>query len=483
MPSRKEVDKRQRKWVSLDDHVRKETADLEGGYIHLPKGVEMFKPDAGSHKVDVMPFLAGKDNPGAGEGYEYFQRKVKIHQIPAPGGSVRKILCRNSIDLNKKCAVCECREDKKDDEKLFKDLRPKDRVIYLVNDRPGKKDVKWKVFEHHAKNRGVGLAELMLDQLNKLLDKGIKRPFGLASGYNVVFTVKSQSMEGGSKYNAVTRVDLEKRDYDYPDELLDEAPCLDEMLPDPGYDEVWSLLDPGHLDEDDDEPRPTKDDDRDDEPRSRTRTKDEDGDDEPRSRAKDDDPPPDFEKGDEVTFELRGKDYTGTIVKMRGSLADVEVEGRERPFAVDIEDLRQAKDAKEDRWRTRKADDDDNGDGKVTADDYDVKEGDIVNYQDEEVDVVAVSKDGTEVTVRKIDGERIKGVSPKDLRPLDNTKDKKSSKKNKDEEEPRKNRENSNEGRGKPSSEREGRRRRDDEPLEEDEPPRRRREESTRTRR
>ncbi len=108
---------------------------------------------------------------------------------------------------------------------------------------------------HYNKKKGFG------EQLVALLDEEAvdDEKFCVADeeeGKTLKMTVEEESFPGG-KYFVVSRMDLLARDYVYPDDICDKAPCLDDCLIEPDYDDLWKMLN-GEAGGDDDEPTAKK---------------------------------------------------------------------------------------------------------------------------------------------------------------------------------------------------------------------------------
>lgn len=258
MTTRKDRDKKAAKRVSMAEWAKKQGQSGEGSCIRPPDGVGFTstnKLSLGVVKLDFLPYKVGKNNPNADEGMEHFEREYQNHWVPTPNGN-RSFACRKAC-FGKRCAVCDwlVKNGGSADPELVQGLRPKRRHLWLVNAKPG--DVKnpdIKILETNHQNRGTGFAELMADAV-ATLDEGTE-PFALENGYTAVLRVVEQTMgQGRGKYNGVTRIDLKPHSYDYPADLLDELPCLDDCIVDPGYDEVMALLEPGAAEDDDETSR------------------------------------------------------------------------------------------------------------------------------------------------------------------------------------------------------------------------------------
>jgi len=217
----------------------KEQDRSEATCVKLPEGVEPYKLTPGVHQVDFMPYAVGEGNPAADEGMEHFERKYDAHRIPTPTGH-RLFACRQNT-FHRKCAACHflLQQGGSADQELVKKLRVTTRHLWLVNDKPGDPKNPLKVFDSNHFNKGMGFGEMMKDAITavpKYVDFT-----DLKKGFTLQLTVKEQTAPG-MKFNAVTRIDFLPRDYSYPQSSLEKAPCLDDMLVDPGYDAVRDLL-------------------------------------------------------------------------------------------------------------------------------------------------------------------------------------------------------------------------------------------------
>lgn len=241
MPSERERRKEQARKTSATEWAKSQTKGFEATAVKLPEGIEFYKLEVGTHAVDFMPFLAGKGNPRADEGFEHFEREYDAHRVPTPASTRPNLYCCSWTCFGRKCAVCDYlrHHANSGDPDLVKLLRATRRHLWLVNDKPGDADNPLKVFDSNHFNKGTGFGEMMADAINSV--PKYARFADLRKGMTLQLTVKELS-GGKFKYNAVTRIDFLSRDYDYPEEMLDRAPCLDAMLVEPKYATVAALL-------------------------------------------------------------------------------------------------------------------------------------------------------------------------------------------------------------------------------------------------
>lgn len=242
MMSKKDREKNKR--TVARDWAKKQDKGFEPMCVKLPDGITFFKLDRlGPIQVDFLCYKVGEGNPRADPGMEHFEREYQAHRIPTPTG-VRPFCCRKIF--GKPCAVCDwlVKNGSSADPDLVKRMRAVTRHLWVVNDKPGDPDNPLKVFDSGHYNKGIGFGEQMAEAIQCLGED--EDPFALEKGYTAHMTVKEQSFPG-VKYNGVTRIDFKRRAKDYPPDMIDKAPCLDECLADPGYDYVKQLLEQGDV--------------------------------------------------------------------------------------------------------------------------------------------------------------------------------------------------------------------------------------------
>lgn len=207
----------------------------EATCVKLPHKVEWYKLEVGRQIVDFMPFIAHVGNPRADEGWQHFEREYESHKIPLPNGQDGTYACLWKT-FKKKCPVCMYmnKHSSPDNKDLISKMKSKTRHLWLVNDKPGDKDILsgnkeivWKVLDsnHYNKKKGFGeqIAKAIID------DPYFADFWSLEGGYQAKMSIEEDSFMG-RKYNLMTRIDFVKRDYDYPKDLIYKAPCLDDML-------------------------------------------------------------------------------------------------------------------------------------------------------------------------------------------------------------------------------------------------------------
>lgn len=208
------------------------TGGFEPTAVKKPSGMENYRLDReGEHVFDIIPFIAGKGNHHADPGFEFFMRVYDVHKIPKPDGNSDSYCCLWS-EWKESCPVCKARRNLPEEEAGA--LRPQQRILFLVNDKPGKLKNPLKLLDTVMFNRKLGFGEQLKIAINATRGGG---DFAKLVGG---MTVKLQV--GNAKYRQVARIDLIPRDYDYPEDWLEKSPCLDEFIIKPQASVINTLL-------------------------------------------------------------------------------------------------------------------------------------------------------------------------------------------------------------------------------------------------
>jgi len=422
--TRREKERETQRRTSAKDWANEASKGFTPTAVQLPEGMDWFNVKSGDDgkanqmEVDFMPFLAGKGNPRADEGIEHFERTYHTHRIPTANGKSAVYCCLWEC-FAVKCPVCEWVNAHKEDsfgseaetdkhKKFISDIKAKMRHLWLVNNKPGDKSNKLRVFETNDWNKGMGFRELMVDAINSS-EKNADFS-SLKNGMTAIMTVKQQPAFGkGSKpYDAVTRIDFKARDYSYPSEMLKKNPCLDDMLI-PAmpaklkgkplveftkddwelcYEELKNRFANGGVDEDEGEKEERK-------PTSRGVDADDDGDTQERnkkSKKRQEEEDADADDSDVVDSDVADDDDAPPAKKGKKPAADDDDDDGNDSATVD-------------------SDTDD-----PTAKERGIKVGSKVKHKRHgKCDVLKVSGDGTSLTLEDEDGDEFSGIAPSEV--------------------------------------------------------------------
>ena len=326
------ADKRKERMVTAKERLAKHSTGFDRTSLKIPEGTNLFLPKKpGSYRLEILPYRVGKGNPVAEEGKLYYERTFFVHRGIGPNSDTYVCPAKTA---KKQCPICEHRaklaQDPDADEKLVKDLAPKERQLFLI-------------YDHADADRGVQLWDVSFHIFGKHLDKKIQNAddddrdayenFADSEDGMTVKVGASEESYGAGKFLEFADIEFKPRKTQLDPELFDHGVCLDDCVKMLGYDELKKILlqtgDSESEDEEDD-PKPKKKaakpaDDEDDEPAPKPKAKkppvkEEDEDEEPAPKKKtkqiqdeddaDDDPSAEslgFEVGDEVIHEDHGK--------------------------------------------------------------------------------------------------------------------------------------------------------------------------------
>jgi hypothetical protein len=200
------------------------------------EGLQFWWAEKGEHIIDIVPYIAGKNDPRNVEGDPTYVLDVEVHMNVGPMSD--KVVCLGQY--NKPCPICEeatrLNREGADWKTEIKPLRPSRRALYNVIVRDGG--------EHEKK--GVQILEIAHFFMERHLSKIAKDPRG---GGFVVF---SDPDDGKSISFERTGVGAENTGYDghrfvdridpITDKELDDAKCLDDLLDIKTYDEIYELF-------------------------------------------------------------------------------------------------------------------------------------------------------------------------------------------------------------------------------------------------
>lgn len=319
--------------------ARRWREEVRGGsnYLRLPEGVKMFIGKPGTFRLDFMSFVAGKGNPRAEPGELYFERTFFVHQGIGPNQDWH--LCAAGT-FKQPCPVCEHRAklsaDPDADEALIKSLARKERQLWIVKDLGNDPDcvLIWEVSYHL-------FGKQLKDKINNS-DEEDGYDFFADPVQGLTMRLALQQSDKG-KWTEVADIEFRTRRVQYDAEIVNEMPCLDDLLVATPYDKLKALFLQTEEAEKDDE---------DEEPRRRGVDRDE-SDEKPRKQAKG---RPDVSVGDVVGF--KGMRCEVVHVSGDGSSLVLEDENEVIHKAVGMDDLEELP-KKLESWKMKPEEEDD----------------------------------------------------------------------------------------------------------------------------
>jgi len=224
---REEVRKAQEESYTTKD----DSGKFKSVFRDIPGG--LWKCKEGSHSINILPFIAGKNNPNRSEGKPTYLLDIFIHT--KVGVNEDSYLCLNRTYKGKKdCPICEyqakLRKQEEYDEAEVKALSPTRRAVYNIQVLDDKKesdrvrvfDVSHYLFEKELIERAEGM-------------KGGRVLFAHPDEGKVITFKRRGKGPTDTKY---APFDFEPREEEITDELLDKVLCLDDYLIIPTYEEV-----------------------------------------------------------------------------------------------------------------------------------------------------------------------------------------------------------------------------------------------------
>jgi hypothetical protein len=250
MANKRQREQKERKRVSSTAAAKDRSQGYEETAVKYPDGFPQYKLEPGVHQIDIMPYIVGEDNPKADKGYECGDRLFTIHRIPTPDGKTYNHCCpAKSWAAMKSCPCCKLLAANPGSSDNPNPLYGQDRILYVVNDKPGKAKNPLKILNVAYRNRKQGFGE----QLTKAILSMSRRKgedifiYDLKEGYTVEVEVAN------TKYKNIERIDLIPRDYEYPDTMIEKSPCLDDCLIAPDLAKIKKMLAMGSGEDDDED--------------------------------------------------------------------------------------------------------------------------------------------------------------------------------------------------------------------------------------
>jgi hypothetical protein len=227
------------------------TADVERrkregssyGYLKLPQGVNIYNVTKdGKYKLDIIPYMVTDEhhmdaNPKypdtANVGNPWYKKPFYAHR--SVGAEKQSIICPKTV--GKKCPICEARAKQQQQGVEKDDLIPKPslRNLYVVIPI-GHKEYDEKM---HIWDISNALFQKQLDE--ELQENPENGSFpDPTSGKTLEVRFKEETF-AKNKYYETSRIDFEDRD-GYEDEIMEQAPNLDEVLTILSYKEIENIF-------------------------------------------------------------------------------------------------------------------------------------------------------------------------------------------------------------------------------------------------
>lgn len=214
--------------VAGNSHKQKNQG-AQYGHLTLPKGVNIFKEEAGSRvKLDFIPYeVTDPNHPDmefiGGVGELWYKRPFKIHRNIGANNDV--VVCPTSF--GKKCPICEYRArrlkegaDKQETDALKTSLRNLYVVVPKDNKDYEEKPHIWDISQY-----------LFQNMLNEEIDED--EDYAVFPDLEEGLTLRirfGEAQIGRNKFAETSRIDFDERDEQYGEDYLKKVPNLDEVL-------------------------------------------------------------------------------------------------------------------------------------------------------------------------------------------------------------------------------------------------------------
>lgn len=250
----------------VEDAQRRKKEGSVFGHLNLPEGVHMFKDkDAVDRKnivyLDVIPYIVqlehhpdgDPDNPDSAlPGNPWYKLPIMVHRNVGVDNDA--VICPRTV--GKKCPICEERDKELNSGVDWKDAipKPQKRVLYVVIPIGAKKHDE----DFYIYDKAHSLFQKMIDaDLDEEPDRG--RFPDVFEGLTLKVRFSEESFNSND-YLEASRIDYEEREDDtYDESIMDEAPCLDELITVLSYKEIYAKffeMDPDDIDDDEGVPEP-----------------------------------------------------------------------------------------------------------------------------------------------------------------------------------------------------------------------------------
>lgn len=216
------------------------------GDIYEPSkkaSVTFWKCKEDDHEIYIVPYIVGDNHPRLKSGRVDFVLDVFVHR--KVGINEDTIICLNRT-YKEKCPICEyqakLKEDDDPDTDLIKSLNPTRRNIFNIVCCDSEKEM----------DKGVQVWDvsqwLFTNPLEELAHKKKSGGEILYADVNEGKIISFRKKGTGVTSTEYTAFEFKDRD-EIPDEILEAAHCLDELVHKPSYEEVASIFFPDKSEE------------------------------------------------------------------------------------------------------------------------------------------------------------------------------------------------------------------------------------------
>lgn len=214
-------------------------------YLMLPDHAKPFKvKKEGNYRVNIIPYIAGKNNRDTDPGELDYEFTFWIHRISDGDNNNKNIVCPKKT-YGKPCPICEQVEklsrNYAENEDEIKALKAKQRELFNFVD-PRDEEQTIMVYDTSYFH---GFGEMLDARLKSFDDEDEDDDFKNFADIPGGRTLKIRFAEdtfNNSKFYAPTSIDFVERKEEPDDSIIDKAVCLDSCLKVLSYDEILRIL-------------------------------------------------------------------------------------------------------------------------------------------------------------------------------------------------------------------------------------------------
>src|SRR3990167_432590 len=234
----------QRQKASAVHRAEKQNRGFGSQYLKLPDGAKLWKPEkAGTTRIRILPYIVGKGNAHADEGWLFYERTFFIYSRCI--GPNEESVVALAKTFNQRDPIAEYRsklQEEGADKDALKPFNPKERQLFNVLDLENPKEGV-KIFDYS----NFGFGDLLDERVRAKPDK-FADFWDAENGLDLEVVWKE--VEGMGKFVKAAIIDFEPASIKMTEDVvLKRTYCLDNLLIQHTYDELKTLFYQGEASE------------------------------------------------------------------------------------------------------------------------------------------------------------------------------------------------------------------------------------------
>lgn len=224
--------------MSARERAKAQKSGFTSKSIRLPDGIQLFGvKKEGIKRIDILPFIT-KNNQYVEPGLEHYETTYYAHRNV--GANNDMYVCPAKM-ADKRCPICEYRakmaKDPDANQDDLKEMAPKQRQLFALYDLDDMEagiqiwDVSFHLFGKQL-NDAINAADE---------DEEVDYFYTLDDGLTLRVGFGSKSF-GGNNFYETTNVAFKPRKTTYDPDLIEQVPCLDDLIIIPTYEELKKVF-------------------------------------------------------------------------------------------------------------------------------------------------------------------------------------------------------------------------------------------------